>query len=114
MCVEVEGTEETRLELDFECRTSKSLLATSSDWSLTGKIGGSQRSFSIGELLQGRQGWRVDNYSTWIVAHRALPEALYSLEGRFVDQAAGPAYYYLRVTQENGQLAWSSPIWFED
>ena len=22
-------------------------------------------------------------------------------------------FYYLRVTQENGQMAWSSPIWFE-
>lgn len=112
LCVEVEGTEETRIELGFECRTSKSLLATSMDWSLTGKLGFSQRSFSIGELIEGRQGWRVDDYSTWIVAHRALPEARYALEGHFADQALGPAYYYLRVTQENGQLAWSSPIWF--
>jgi hypothetical protein len=27
------------------------------------------------------------------------------------DGAAGTNYYYLRVEQENGQLAWSSPIW---
>ena len=56
----------------------------------------------------------MDGYSTCIVAHRALPEALFALEGRFEDEAEEPAYYYLRVTQENGQLAWSSPIWFED
>ena len=56
----------------------------------------------------------MDGLPTWIVAHRALPEELYALEGRFVDAVLEPAYYYLRVTQENGQLAWSSPIWFED
>ena len=46
-------------------------------------------------------------------AHRALPKSLYALKGYFIDQGEMPAYYYLRVTQENGQLAWSSPIWFE-
>ncbi|MYF92004.1 MAG: DUF3604 domain-containing protein, partial [Gemmatimonadetes bacterium] len=114
LCVEVEGTEETRVELEFDCRTSKSLLATATDWSLTGKLGGSRASFSIGELLQGRQGWRVDGLPTWIVAHRALPAELYALQGHFIDRSEMPAYYYLRVTQENGQLAWSSPIWFEE
>ena len=24
---------------------------------------------------------------------------------------SAPAYYYLRVLQEDGQLAWSSPVW---
>ncbi|MEM6910678.1 MAG: hypothetical protein AAF555_03765 [Verrucomicrobiota bacterium] len=37
--------------------------------------------------------------------------------GEFVDEdfaeQGGGAYYYLRVTQENGHLAWSSPIWLE-
>ena len=110
----MEGTPETKIELDFDCRTGTSLMATMADWHLTGKLGGSRPSFSIGELLQGRQGWRVDELPTWIVAHRALPEALCTLHGRFSDAATDPAYYYLRVTQENGQLAWSSPIWFED
>ena len=27
------------------------------------------------------------------------------------DIAAGEAYYYIRVEQENGELAWASPIW---
>ena len=67
-----------------------------------------------GRLLQGRLGWSVDELPTWIVAHRALPESLYLMQGRFADTAAEPAHYYLRVTQQNGQLAWSSPIWFED
>jgi hypothetical protein len=31
----------------------------------------------------------------------------------FVDKDFGPgeSFYYVRVLQENGQLAWSSPIW---
>ena len=112
--MEVEGTEETRVQLEFDCRTSKSLLATATDFTLTGQLGGSQAGFTIGELLKGRQGWRVDGLPTWIVAHRALPQALYSLEGHFIDRSGTPSCCYLRVTQENGQMAWSSPIWFED
>ena len=27
------------------------------------------------------------------------------------DIEAGEAYYYIRVEQENGELAWASPIW---
>jgi len=29
------------------------------------------------------------------------------------DTFAGPAYYYVRVTQEDGEMAWSSPVWVE-
>jgi hypothetical protein len=31
----------------------------------------------------------------------------------FTDRNYGPgeSYYYVRVLQEDGQLAWSSPIW---
>ena len=92
LCVEVEGTDDTRLALEFECRTSKSLLATATDWQLTGKLGGSKRDFSIGELLRGRQGWRVDGLPTSIVAHRAMPEVHYALAGRFVEPAVGPDF----------------------
>ena len=36
-------------------------------------------------------------------------------EGAATDETAAGAgdYYYLRVLQQNGQMAWSSPIWFE-
>ena len=50
---------------------------------------------------------------TWIVAHRAVPPQGYRLEGRYIDAGGAPAFYYLRVTQENGQMAWASPVWFE-
>jgi len=29
------------------------------------------------------------------------------------DVAPGEHYYYVRVEQENGQLAWASPIWLK-
>jgi hypothetical protein len=32
----------------------------------------------------------------------------------FIDNAfMGKAFYYVRVTQEDGSMAWSSPIWVE-
>ena len=34
----------------------------------------------------------------------------------FVDRLPpeGPSYYYLRVTQQDGEIAWSSPVWLGD
>jgi len=45
--------------------------------------------------------------------HRAVPEAGYKLRLEFVDEdpPSGRNFYYLRVSQLNGQMAWSSPIW---
>ena len=44
--------------------------------------------------------------------HRAAPEASYRARHVFEDvPPPGEHYYYLRVSQLNGQLAWSSPIW---
>ena len=51
--------------------------------------------------------------SAFNVVYTAMPEAHYALAGRFVEPAVGPVFYYLRATQDNGQLAWSSPVWFE-
>ncbi|MBN2659178.1 MAG: DUF3604 domain-containing protein [Spirochaetales bacterium] len=47
--------------------------------------------------------------------HRALPEEAYRINCRFTDDAANSTdhTYRVRVLQKNGQLAWSSPIWFE-
>jgi len=44
--------------------------------------------------------------------HRAAPAPAYEVSHRFNDTPSpGTHYYYLRVTQLNGQMAWSSPIW---
>ena len=114
ICLEVRGDEDTRLSLALRCTTRKSLLATSSDWSISPNLGSKQLEFTIGELLRGRQGHRMDDVPTWVVAHRAVPEALYSLSGAYALRSqGGEGCYYLRVTQENGQMAWSSPIWVD-
>ncbi len=52
----------------------------------------------------------TNSYKTLI--HRAVPRAAYDVPFRFEDTPpSGESYYYLRVSQDNGQMAWSSPIW---
>ncbi len=46
--------------------------------------------------------------------HRLVPEKLYTAEFQITDSGSGERdedYYYVRVRQVNGQIAWSSPIW---
>ncbi|MFQ5808219.1 MAG: DUF3604 domain-containing protein [Armatimonadota bacterium] len=47
--------------------------------------------------------------------HMAIPQAGYTarLEWEDGDVAPGRSFYYLRVSQLNGQLAWSSPVWVD-
>lgn len=51
-----------------------------------------------------------------LLLHRALPLARLRHAWEWVDEAAPERprdYYYLRVQQRNGQMAWSGPIWVE-
>ncbi len=51
-----------------------------------------------------------------LLMHRALPLARLRHAWEWEDEAAPERprdYYYLRVQQRNGQMAWSSPIWVE-
>lgn len=45
--------------------------------------------------------------------HLAIPEAAFRVSTRFRDRRPpkGRNWYYVRVTQTNGQMAWSSPVW---
>jgi len=45
--------------------------------------------------------------------YRAIPYEGYHAEFSYVDNEVKEkeSYYYIRVTQLNGQMAWSSPIW---
>ena len=51
------------------------------------------------------------------VIHTARPTEKKLAEIRFEWEDSAPPqsdkinYYYVRVTQQNGQMAWSSPIW---
>ena len=46
--------------------------------------------------------------------YRLIPENRFLFDGQFIDRFTvtnQDSFYYLRVTQKNGQMAWSSPIW---
>ena len=47
--------------------------------------------------------------------HQAIPEAAYTASARFdgLELLPGRNAFYVRVSQLNGQLAWSSPIWID-
>lgn len=47
------------------------------------------------------------------IVNRLVSPSEYSAQVRWNDRRRGatPDWYYVRVTQHNGQLAWSSPIW---
>jgi len=45
------------------------------------------------------------------LVHRLVPEAMYTAQFGFVDTGSSDDFYYVRVTQANGHMAWSSPIW---
>ena len=49
-----------------------------------------------------------------VKVHRAVPERGYTVGASFSDDPPpGRNHYYLRVSQTNGQMAWTSPIWVE-
>jgi hypothetical protein len=50
----------------------------------------------------------------WVVVHRAVLPGDHTVRAQYTDSQAVAArtdYYYLRVAQANGQMAWTSPIW---
>ncbi len=78
------------------------------------KVNGNEYTYTISDLLVGSQsefirGWR----SEALLVHRAIPAEQLQATLEFVDNERGREtdYYYVRVGQENGQWAWSSPIW---
>ncbi|MBB30928.1 MAG: hypothetical protein CME25_18720 [Gemmatimonadetes bacterium] len=114
ICLEVEGTKDTRVQIEFHCKTRESIVATPADWMIANASSTQERSYSISELLSGRDGFRMGQAPSWVLVHRALDSNRYTLEGSYQHQGdpGEPAFYYLRITQENGQMAWTSPIWF--
>ena len=50
-----------------------------------------------------------------VKVHTAVPEAAYTaaLEWVHEDTVPGRSWYYVRISELNGQMAWSSPVWFE-
>ena len=51
-----------------------------------------------------------------VLVHRLVSPREYELTGEYVDECpdhTGSDYYYLRVTQLNGHMAWTSPVWVD-
>jgi len=115
LCLEVSGSRHTRIAVEMHCQTRKSLLATAPDWSMHPWSSTQRRDYTIGQLMAESQAFPMERPKTWVKLHRAVPPCLYQMQGahEMPSGPAAPAYYYLRVTQENGQMAWTSPIWFE-
>jgi hypothetical protein len=96
--LEIQGSPETELDLSLSqpgnIRLNKTLgeLAASSDITFTG-----------------------DFPSESIMIHRIVFNENYQTAFEFSDQhdTETTDWYYVRVTQANGSLAWSSPIWVE-
>src|SRR5690606_931431 len=45
------------------------------------------------------------------IVHRLIGPAEYQASIRWQDRSPSADWYYVRATQHNGHLAWSSPIW---
>jgi hypothetical protein len=42
--------------------------------------------------------------------HEIVPENAYAFSGEFKEETEKGDFYFLKVTQSDGQMAWSSPI----
>lgn len=77
------------------------------------EVNGRRYAYPLAQLLVGSRreflrGWHREA----VLLCRAVPEARYTMAAEFEDDSERETdYYYLRVAQENGQWAWSSPIW---
>lgn len=113
VCFEVQGSPHTRVVLEMTCHAGQSIVATNVDWSTANHRGKAGGSFTIGELLEGRAAVRMGKPSPWIVMHRAFPTADLNLNTSVQLTNVSGSYLYLRATQANGQMAWSSPIFVD-
>ena len=53
-------------------------------------------------------------FSESYIIHPLVQPSDYAMTVRFTDRRPAPKqtdWYYVRVTQRNGHVAWSSPIW---
>lgn len=86
---------------------------------ITGQVNGQNVAYTIGDLLDGARVQYLSGFvSPAVCFHRAVPEAAYtgqfSFEHREQDhQHSTRDWYYVRVRQQNGHYAWSSPIWVD-
>ncbi len=79
-------------------------------------INGKTYSCSLGELIAGTQTHYLGGFvSPAVCFHQAVPQSEYRMHIHLAHTSPAKKrdWYYVRVRQENGQMAWSSPIWVE-
>jgi len=77
-------------------------------------VNGRHLAYSLGELArESRVEFLRGAGDERFKFHHPLPESQYRLEAQFEDDrpATDCDWYYVRVAQDNGQMAWLSPIW---
>ena len=94
---EIEGRPDSILHLDLESPVEKSF------------------HYRLGDLLRSSAveftaGFPCESF----VIHRLVPEPMFAATCDLSDTGRGNDFYYVRLTQANGHMAWSSPIWFGD
>jgi len=69
--------------------------------------------YELGSLAQSSEiEFTADFPCESFIVHRLVTEPMYSTEFELDDVGThGTEFYYVRVTQANGHMAWSSPIW---
>jgi dihydrofolate reductase len=97
--LEVQGSPETELRLNLDKPASLSKKITLQDLAETSEI-----------IFTG--GFTSES----ILLHRPVFYEQYQSEFEFTDEQSGGStdWYYVRVIQTNGSMAWSSPIWVEN
>jgi hypothetical protein len=91
---EIEGDTRTMLQLSLEAPMQGSFV------------------YSLEELAASSAAEFTGDFpSESFLVRRLVPEDMYTASYHFDDISPNHDYYYVRVTQANGQMAWSSPIW---
>jgi hypothetical protein len=81
---------------------------------ITGRINGREVCLASGDLRDSARSIILGGFvSPAVCFHRAISESEYQGQFAFQDTATGTGrdWYYVRVRQQNGHYAWSSPIW---
>jgi len=93
--LEIEGGPEAALHLAFASPNAKEF------------------EFTLGDLAKSSAVEFMGRYPCEsFVVHRLVPEPMWAAAFSFVDDESDEGdFYYVRVTQANGHMAWSSPIW---
>ena len=77
-------------------------------------VNGRRIDTSLGELLQGSRVERMGGPSDQkFKLYEPVHESRCCVDLEMTDESPGSTWYYLRVVQQNGQMAWSSPVWVD-